>query len=472
MIALPSADAIQLINDGTVALSQVESNGVKIDTEYLEKAIRRARRRIEHHKNDLEDDEILKTWKKTYRTKFKFSSSEQLGHILFNEMGYECHSWTATGRPKTDEKSLRTVDSPFVQKYLEIKKLEKALSTYLLGIKKETDADGFCHPTFNLHLTRTYRSSSQAPNFQNMPVRDPKIGKLVRSAIVARPGGHIVEVDYSGIEVSVAACYHKDPTMIADIVDPERDMHRDMAAECFKLPPEDVTKMVRYCGKNMFVFPQFYGSWYMECAKNLWGAMAELKLETKDGRPMREHLKRKGIRKLGDCKVGEKPKRGTFEKHIQEVEDRFWNERYPQYTAWKKKWLRQYKKKGWIKTKTGFICRGFMVRNEIINYAIQGAAFHVLLYALTLLQKQLMRRKMNARIIGQIHDSIVADVPADELQDYLTLVRKVTTGTIPRRWPWIVVPLDVEAEVAPFESNWSLKEEWVPVNGIWQPAKG
>src|SRR5690606_20675796 len=102
-------------------------------------------------------------------------------------------------------------------------------------------------------------NSSDSPNFQNLPIRNPKMAKIIRSAFIPRSDRHVlVEIDYSGIEVRVAACYHKDPVMIEYINDPTKDMHRDMAAQCYLAPPEQVSKQMRYCGKNMYVFPQFY----------------------------------------------------------------------------------------------------------------------------------------------------------------------------------------------------------------------
>ena len=92
------------------------------------------------------------------------------------------------------------------------------------------------HPNFNLHLVRTYRSSSDKPNFQNVPIRDAWLSKLTRKAIRSRPGCRLVEIDYGGMEVAIVTCYHKDPAMVRYIEDPELDLHRDMAAECFKIP--------------------------------------------------------------------------------------------------------------------------------------------------------------------------------------------------------------------------------------------
>ena len=177
--------------------------------------------------------------------------------------------------------------------------------------------EGFLHPFFDLHKARTYRSTSAAINFQNIPVRDPEIAEVIRTAFIARDGHQLVEIDLSGAEVCVSACYNKDPNLIKEVIDPERDMHRDMAAACFKLDPQDVTKMMRYCGKNKLVFPQFYGSYFAQCAPALWDSIQQFGF-AHNGKSLYDHLAKHGIHEMGACKG--KPKAGTFEAHIRDVE--------------------------------------------------------------------------------------------------------------------------------------------------------
>lgn len=461
-------EAYQLLHDGSIALAEVEHNGIRIDTDYLEKTIQKTQKRIDHLKNKLKETEVIKIWKGHFKGRTNINSTDQLGYVLFELMKFECPAFTKTGRFKTDEETLGYVDHPFVKDYLKIKKFEKALVTNLIGIQKEV-VNGFMHPSFNLHLVRTFRSSSQNPNFQNIPVRDLTIGKMIRQAIIPRPGRRIAELDYSGIEVAIAACYHQDPTMIEYLEDKSKDMHRDMAMECFCLPIEEMTpendedkkrvKRIRYCGKNMFVFPQFYGDWYIKCAKSLWEATNDPSLCTRDGKTIRHHLRTKGIKELGDLDPNEKPRNGTFEKHIQKVEQDFWNVRFPVYNKWKKKWWEDYQKKGWMITKTGFICQGLESKNKIINYPVQGSAFHCLLRSLIRLQEELKNKKMSTLIIGQIHDSIVADVPDDELQEFLQLAHYIMVDELKKKWKWINVPIEIEAEVTPVNGNWHQKKE-------------
>lgn len=448
--------AYQLFHDGAIALAQVEANGLRIDEEYLSRAIKKTGRRIKRLKKRLDSYEVMKAWRKRFKTKTNLNSGPQLATILFDVMDYEyTGALTKTGKHKTDEDTLALVNDPFVADFLEIKKLDRALTTNLYGIQKYV-VNGFVHPSFNLNLVTTFRSSSDSPNFQNIPVRNPKIKKLVRRAVCARHGFHLVEVDYGGVEVRVAACYHKDPTMIRYINDPTKDMHRDMAMECFMLPAKEITKGIRHLGKNQFVFPQFYGDWWQSCAGNLWNSAAKEK--TVSGVPLLDHLKSKGIRSLGLQDRRGKTKKGTFEHHIKKVERNFWGKRFAIYAEWKKEWYAEYVDQGWFKTLTGFICKGYMSRNDVINYGVQGDAFHCLLQALIWLQQEITKRGMKTVLTGQIHDSIMADVPPEELELFLRLCQRIMVKRLMRRWPWLIVPLIIEAEVTPVGGSWVDKQ--------------
>ena len=124
-------------------------------------------------------------------------------------------------------------------------------------------------------------NSSSMPNFQNYPVRDEQLKTIIRKAIIPRKGGQLLEIDYSGIEVRISVCVHKDPKMLEYINNPTTDMHRDMAMELFLLEEEEVSKESRYCSKNGFVFPQFYGDYYESCAKSIWQTVDKVKAVVK-----------------------------------------------------------------------------------------------------------------------------------------------------------------------------------------------
>lgn len=466
-----TSEAYKLIHDGALALSYVEAAGMRIDTDYIKRTVIKTKKRITKITKNMQSDSVYKTWKKRYGSDTNMGSREQLGDILFNVLKLPCNFRTGSGKPQANETALATIDLPFVKQFVKVEKLKKATGTYLEAILRETNSDGYMHPFFNLHLALTYRSSSDHPNFQNIPVRNPKIAKLIRRCFIARDNHQIIEVDYSGAEIACATCYHKDPVMIRYIkTDPGR-LHTDMATQIFKLTKEEMTanvgdendakriKDIRYCGKNMFVFPEFYGDFYINCAKSLWEAVNKMQLKTRAGLSLHEYLKSQGILKLGKCDLEQDPRKHTFELHLKEVENDFWNNRFKVYGQWKKEWWDEYQSQGYFDTLTGFRIRGIMRRNEVINYPVQGSAFHWLLWSLIRIQKMLLKYNMKSLIIGQIHDSIVGDVHGKEKQNYLEIVQQVMTIDIRKHWKWINVPLSVEAEVAPVGGTWYDKQK-------------
>jgi DNA polymerase-1 len=445
-IKCATPEAYALLHEGSVELSRVEANGMRVDTRYLKRAIKFTGDEIMTLEQQLREDDIFRTWRKRFGEKTTLGNRKQLGTIVFDVLKYPRTS------SNNDEEAFAGVDLPFVQKYFQLQKKLKVKNTYLAGIAREVE-NGFIHPFFSLHTVVTYRGSSDTPNFQNLPIRNPEMGKIIRSCFIARENHVLVENDFGGIEVRVVCCYNKDPVLIDYICDSTKDMHRDVAAKCYCLPTDQVSKTIRYCGKNQFVFPEFYGSYYVDCAKNLWQSILGLNLETVGGVPVGDMLERKGIVELGACDPSKPPRKGTFEHHVKQVEEELWN-KFKVYARWKRDWWEGYLKRGYISTLTGFVLQGIYRRNQIINSPVQGSAFHILLKSLILLNRRLRKNKMRTKIVGQIHDSLIADCHKDELQDYLAMVKEVTTVEVPKLWKWIIVPLEIEAEVAPVGGTW------------------
>lgn len=443
-----SRAAYQLFHDGTLALNKVERNGMRVDVDYCKKQRHRLGRKISFLKSKIEKSPEIKRWKRAKPdTVFNIDSGPQLGDALFKYSNHTSFKETPTGKPSTDEESLKSLNLLLVNDILEVRKLSKAKNTYLGGFIRE-QVDTWLHPFFGLNLVVSFRGQSNNINFQNVPTRLPDIKKLCRQAIIPRTNGMLVEIDYQGAEVKSTTCYHHDPAMLDEINNPKRDMHRDMAMECYLLGLDEWTKTTRYCSKNMFIFPQFYGDWWKQCANNLWKAIVNMDLKTAQGVPLRKHLRSKGIKTLAQ-----------FEKHIKKVEDDFWNRRFKVYNQWKKDHIELYHKTGVIHLLTGFTCQGLMDNKQVVNYPPQGTAFHWLLWSLAKLQKWLEAHNLNTKIIGQIHDSIVLDADPSELGMVLAKAEQIMTLDIKRHWPWIITPLGIEVEASPVNGSWYLKDE-------------
>lgn len=461
MQVIPSHEGYKLLHEGSIALSQVESNGMRIDMAYLENAEKEVGKKINELTAKLKQNRIYKVWKKRYGSETNLQSAQQLGHVLYEELGYN-PTFSEKGNYITDEKTLENIPNEWVEEYVAVKKLQKTKSTYLKNIHKET-VDGFLHSNYNVNIARSYRLSSDSPNLQNMPIRNPIMGEYIRRCFIPRNDQYVLyEVDYSGIEVSIAACYHKDPNMLEYLKDKKnKDMHRDTACDIFLLPPDNIHKMARYCAKNMFVFPEFYGSYWAQCAPNLWSAIDRFKLVTKNEETsLRKHLAKKGIKELGKIEKGKAPPgKGTFFGHVRKIEEKFWKERFHVYTDWKNRWWSAYLKNGYFESYTGFAYQGVMTRNKVLNLAIQGAASHCCLNAVIEFCKYFKKHKMRSKVINTIHDSIILDVHKKEEEDVKQITRKIMVTDLLKKYPWIITPIEIEAERS--ETSWYEKKEVV-----------
>lgn len=474
----PTRSAYDLFHQGATALARIEANGIRVDVDYLQRADRKAAKRIARMEEELRADPVWQTWRREFGHKANMGARPQLARVLFDVMKITSPGETAKSkRHKTDALSLEAValTVPFVKILLRMEQWKKLRATYLGGLIRET-VDGFLHPVFNLHTVSTYRSSSSDPNFQNLPIRDGEFAEVIRKGFIPRPGRRLVENDFGALEFRIAACFWQDPEMVKYASDPTLDIHRDMAAECYACEPWQVSKDSRYCGKNQFVFPVLYGSYYVQCAKHLWenaGKMG-LRLLTKgdankkgSGATVYEHLAGKGIAELGACDPKQSPKPGTFEHHIKGVETRFM-ERFSTFAHKKDEWYTAYRKVGGFISPTGFVEDGLFSKNDLQNHPIQGSGFHCLLWTLIKQQTLLDKRGMQSLLVGQIHDCLLGDVPEDELQEYLRLVKKVVSRLLPQAWEWIIVPLEIEAEVTPVDGSWWEKSQWEEQAGTWK----
>lgn len=479
-----SPEAYRLFHEGSIVLSEIESNGIRIDTELLNKTIKRMEAKVGKIKEKLHKSKVWKIFKEEYGEKANVGSGPQLANVLFSKMGITPVVFTNKGspedlgfgkrpdgfynKPSTSEKALQDVDHPFVHRLFKMKGYEKVRGTFLKGIKREL-VNGFVHPFFDLHTARTYRSSSSWPNFQNFPKRDEEISKIVRSLFFPRVGEHFWETDFKGAEVVTAAVVTGDSALKRYVTDKTKDMHRDTGADIFMLPTSDINSKLRHLSKNLFVFAEFYGSYYKLTAKSIWETVCrekDLFVGNTDIK-LKDHLFSKGIKEGGEFDPDREPRKGTFEYHIKEVERVFWHERFPGYTAWKKQWYEKFKKDGGFRTVTGFWIEGPMARNAVLNYPIQGPAFHCLLWFLIQMQKWLKKNKMKTKLVGQIHDSCEGSSPPDEIQDVLNKANELVRVDLPKAFPWITAPMSIEVSVAPVDSSWYNIKEWVELEGKW-----
>ncbi len=456
-------DAKELFLQGTIALSDATIQGMRVDVPYVKKQMKYLKKKCGMLTEEFAETPLGKKWLKTFVSP-KWGSDDQLRNILYDKEKLTPTKMTdpskmhPKGQPSVDNETLELLGKavPDIKPFMQYKKLIKVRDTFLAGILRE-QVDGILHPFFHLHKVKTFRSSSSNVNFHNQPNRDKMQKKIVRRSFLPRPGYHFMACDFSGIEVAISCCYHKDPKMLNYVRHPElNNMHTDMAVQLYMLDKYvkgGSEKMLRKGAKNGFVFPQFYGDYFVNNAASLaaWGELpTKGAFGKKDGRllctgkHLGDHFRSKGLTQYDD-----------FLEHVKNVENDFWNNRFKGYRDWKKQNVAQYYKKGFLKTLTGFTCSGVMGKNDINNYPIQGSAFHALLKTYIETFRRLNLKGFKSKLIGQIHDELVFDTHPDETYDVLQIVKDIATKWLLEQYSWLIVPMVVEANIFEVDNNWA-----------------
>jgi len=428
---------------GNKALADIENNGICVNSNHYQKENEKLKLEISDLENTLLASEEAQLFKKTNSRTIDLGSTTDLQFLFFDILKLPSVKSTDKGNFSVDSSVLVEMNSEFSNKLLGMRRLEKIKGTYLSQFIRETCNDGKLHPSFNLNMVTTYRSSSDKPNFQNIPVREEKAKLITRSGIIPTKGNQILEVDYGSLEVRIIACLSKDSALLDYLIN-GGDMHKDEAKELFLFTDNewnklnhDLAKEIRFYAKNQKVFPYFYGSYYVGCAGNVWPLIDKLKVK--------QHLNRKGISTYND-----------FEKHCEKDERRFWG-KFTGVKEWQKQTEKFYLEHGYVKYITGFQSDGYLTRNDLYNWIVQGPAFHCLLWSLIEINKAL--KDCKTKIIGQIHDSIVFDLYPPEKELVFNLCKGIMTKRITKKWPWIIVPLIVEFEMTEIDQAWYYKKE-------------
>jgi len=382
-------------------------------------------------------------------------SPGDLRELFFKILNFKSKKKTAkAGNDAMDADVLSDIDHPFAKHILRRRKLVKLKNTYVANFRRSI-INGRMHPTFNLHIARTYRSSAQDPNAQNVPTRDEEAKKYTRSGIIPSAGNRLMFADYGAVEVRILACYTLDKELVRYCNDPTTDMHRDEAQNIFLLTQKQVSKGLRQGSKNQFIFPEVYGSYWKNCARDLWHQnMDDGKLA--DGSSLKAHLKAKLFKGMPANQWQD-----IFGLHIKKVEEKFW-QKYHSTREWQDKSVQEYLKKGYIEMLFGHRRGGYLSRNKIFNTPIQNTAFQCLLWAFYELDDLWERKKLRTQLIGQIHDEIVVDLFPPELEEAQADIQSVMSERIREEFPWIIVPLPTELSLTRIDGNWYGKVPYEP----------
>jgi hypothetical protein len=222
------------------------------------------------------------------------------------------------------------------------------------------------------------------------------------------------------------------------------------------------------------VFAEIYGSYYVNCAVEMWEQCANLKLNS--GITVRDHLNAQGVisgPKSAKTKYKLRGKTQTiprhlaqFIDHVKHVEAWFWKE-FAGLREWQERMVSVYQQRGWVEMPFGYRRTDLLNNNKIFNTAIQGTAFHLLLWSYTQLHHY-CKTQWRTDMLGQIHDEILYDLDDSELQEVLNTTEWVMTQLVQERHPWVNVPLAVEPEVTEVDAGWYYKKEMVrDGTGLW-----
>lgn len=339
---------------------------------------------------------------------FNINSPKQLGEVLFDELMLPAGKKTKTGWSTNADILEKLIGKhPIIGDILEYRMLTKLKSTYADGLLKVISADGRIHTNFRMTVTATGRLSSTEPNLQNIPVRR-ELGAQIRRMFVAAPGCVLVDADYSQIELRLLAHISGDETMQNAFKSGE-DIHAVTASQVFGLPLAEVTPAQRSSAKAVN-FGIVYGISAFSLAQDIKVSPAEARAYI-DAYMQKYH----GVREYMDRVIAEAKERGY-------VETLFGRRRpVPELKA------------------SNFNTRSFGER-VARNMPIQGTAADIIKLAMVNVRRRLRAEGLEARLILQVHDELIAECPEREAEHVAALLEEEMERAVT-----LSVPLTAEA---------------------------
>ena len=327
---------------------------------------------------------------------FNLASPKQLGLVLFDKLKLvEKPKKTKTGQYSTAEDVLSSLakNHSIIADILNWRSIQKLLSTYVIALPDEINPKtGRVHTVYNQAVAATGRLSSNAPNLQNIPIRTER-GQQVRKAFIPRDENHVLlAADYSQIELRIIAALSKDPSMVAAFQNNE-DIHATTAAKVFGVPLEEVTRTQRSNAKTVN-FGIIYGV-------SAFGLSQQTDLSRSESK---------------------------------ELIDTYY-ESYPKLKAYMSSQIDFARDNGYVATVLGrrrylkdilsqnAIVRGAAERNAV-NAPIQGSAADIIKIAMINIHKRLETGDWKAKMLLQVHDELVFDVPRTEVESLSAMVKE------------------------------------------------
>ena len=390
-------------------LSEMETEGIKIDTSYLEKL-------------DKEFEEDLEKLKKEIFKKsgeeFNLNSPKQLGEILFDKLKLVSKpKKTKTGQYSTSEEVLSSLanDHKIIEDILEWRSLDKLQNTYVKSLPNEVSSlTNRVHSSFNQTVTTTGRLSSNNPNLQNIPIRTAN-GQKIRRAFIPRGSDYILmAADYSQIELRVIASMSNEENMIDAFVN-NQDIHTMTASKIYNVDPENVTREQRGNAKTVN-FGIIYGV-------SAFGLSQQTDLNRSESKVMIDNyfLNYPGLKKYMSDQI-------DFARNNGYVETIMGRRRYLQNINSQNNMLRSSSER------------------NAINAPIQGSAADIIKIAMININSELKKQSLKSKMLLQVHDELVFDVHKSEKDQIKDIVKNTMESAVKLK-----VPLKIDLE---FGKNW------------------
>jgi DNA polymerase-1 len=348
--------------------------------------------------------------------RFNINSPKQLGAVLFTDLGLPAPASRGKGKSVStavDVLEFLAEKHEVPRLVLEYRHLSKLKSTYIDALPLLADADSRVHTTFQAAATATGRLSSVNPNLQNIPIRT-EMGREIRAAFTAAPGTQLLSADYSQIELRLLAHFSGDPLLMRAYAE-NIDIHTLTASEVFGVAIETMDKETRGRAKAVN-FGIVYGISAFGLAAQLGIPQAEAKAYID-----RYFARYQGVREFIDRTLAQTRKDGSVRtmfgrmRPIPDIESRNPNQ------------------------------RGFAERTAI-NTPLQGTGADLIKLAMISLDRKLAERKLKTRMVLQVHDELLFEVPLAETDEVAALVRAEMEGVVKLKVPLV-------ADLA-FGPNW------------------
>ena len=390
-------------------LSEMETEGIKIDTSYLEKL-------------DKEFEEDLEKLKKEIFKKsgeeFNLNSPKQLGEILFDKLKLVSKpKKTKTGQYSTSEEVLSSLanDHKIIEDILEWRSLDKLQNTYVKSLPNEVSSlTKRVHSSFNQTVTSTGRLSSNNPNLQNIPIRTAN-GQKIRRAFIPRNSDYILmAADYSQIELRVIASISNEENMIDAFVN-NQDIHTMTASKIYNVEPENVTREQRGNAKTVN-FGIIYGV-------SAFGLSQQTDLNRSESKVMIDNyfINYPGLKKYMSDQI-------DFARNNGYVETIMGRRRYLQN----------------INSQNNMLRSG--AERNAINAPIQGSAADIIKIAMININSEFKKQSLKSKMLLQVHDELVFDVHNSEKDQIKDIVKTTMESAVKLK-----VPLNIDLE---FGKNW------------------